>query len=286
MPKAVYFLDLPEVRNTSVVFASPHSGRDYSRAFMQRTVLDAHTIRTSEDAFVDRLFSKAPDLGAVFLHAGAPRAFVDLNRSADEMDCAVVEGAPRIVHNPRIASGLGVIPRVVASGRAIYRGKLTRAEAALRVDEYWRPYHAALAKEMRVNHAQFGSAILIDCHSMPHEAIEAITTPQGQRPQIVIGDRFGASAGSDVVDRVEAAFTRADFVTARNAPFAGAYITQAYGRPSRGMHAIQIEIDRSLYMDEALIEPNADFQAVRRKITAAMADIVEIGQCQVPLAAE
>ena len=286
MPKAVYFLDLPEVRNTSVVFASPHSGRDYSRAFMQRTVLDAHTIRTSEDAFVDRLFSKAPDLGAVFLHAGAPRAFVDLNRAADEMDCAVVEGAPRIVHNPRIASGLGVIPRVVASGRAIYRGKLTRAEAALRVDEYWRPYHAALAKEMRANHSQFGSAILVDCHSMPHEAIEAIKTPQGQRPQIVIGDRFGASAGSDIVDRVEAAFTGAGFVTARNAPFAGAYITQAYGRPSRGMHAIQIEIDRSLYMDETLIEPNADFHAVRRKITAAMADIVEIGQRQVPLAAE
>jgi N-formylglutamate deformylase len=174
----------------------------------------------------------------------------------------------------------------VASGRAIYRGKLTRAEAALRVDEYWRPYHATLAKEMRANHAQFGSAILIDCHSMPHEAIEAITTPQGRRPQIVIGDRFGASASSDIVGRVEAAFTRAGFVTARNAPFAGAYITQAYGRPSRGMHAIQIEIDRSLYMDEALIEPNADFHAVRGKITAAMADIVEIGQRRVPLAAE
>jgi N-formylglutamate deformylase len=121
---------------------------------------------------------------------------------------------------------------------------------------------------------------------MPHEAIEAIKTPQGQRPQIVIGDRFGSSASSDIVDRVEAAFTRIGFVTVRNAPFAGAYITQAYGRPSRGMHAIQIEIDRSLYMDEVLIEPNADFQAVRRKITAAMADIVEIGQCQVPLAAE
>jgi N-formylglutamate deformylase len=174
----------------------------------------------------------------------------------------------------------------VASGRAIYRGKLTRAEAALRIDEYWRPYHTVLAKELRNNHTQFGSAILIDCHSMPHEAIEAITTPQGQRPQIVSGDRFGASAGSDIVDRVEAAFISAGFVTARNAPFAGAYITQAYGRPSRGMHAIQIEIDRSLYMDELMIEPNNNFQAVCGQITAAMADIVEIGQRQVPLAAE
>ncbi|MCF6444881.1 N-formylglutamate amidohydrolase [Nereida sp. MMG025] len=286
MPKAAYFLDLPDARTTSVVVASPHSGRDYTSAFMSKTVLDPVAIRSSEDAFVDRLFEKAPDLGAVFLRAGAPRAFLDLNRSCDELDPALIEGVRRVAHNPRVASGLGVIPRVVANGRAIYAGKLSRAEADARIDGFWRPYHKTLQRLMRENKSRFGESILLDCHSMPHEAIAANTSADKKRPDIVIGDRFGASASTEIVERVEAAFANAGFAVARNTPFAGAYITQAYGRPMQGYHAVQIEIDRALYMDEAAIRPRADFHAFRRLITGVLADLVEIGQQGLPLAAE
>lgn len=286
MPRSAYFLDMPDVRTTSVVVASPHSGRDYSAAFSTQTVLDSLSIRSSEDAYVDRLFERAPDLGAVFLRAGAPRAYLDLNRSCDELDPALIEGVRRVAHNPRVASGLGVIPRVVANGRAIYNGKISRAEADARIDGFWRPYHKALQRVMRENKTRFGEAILLDCHSMPHEAIASMTAGAKQRPDIVIGDRFGASASGEIVERIEAAFSSAGFVVARNAPFAGAYITQAYGRPTQGYHAIQIEIDRALYMNEATIRPRDDFHAFRRLITGILAEIVEIGQSRSALAAE
>ena len=286
MPKVAYHLFHPEVRSSSVVFASPHSGRDYPWTFLRRTVLDEHSIRSSEDAFVDRLFEAAPEFGAPFLKAGAPRAFIDLNRSADELDPALIEGVRKTGHNPRVASGLGVIPRVVANGRAIYRGKLPLSEAHRRIDNYWRPYHGTLQRLLDEAHTQFDEAILIDCHSMPHEALESICRGATRRPQIVLGDRFGAAARSDIVDRIEAAFADAGFVVARNAPFAGAFVTQQYGRPSRNQHAVQIEIDRAVYMNERLIRPNGDFHAVRKLLRGIIAQIAEIGARRIPLAAE
>ncbi|TNC48794.1 N-formylglutamate amidohydrolase [Rubellimicrobium rubrum] len=268
----------PERRTTSVVFASPHSGREYPKAFLDRAELDARAIRSSEDAYVDLLFDSAPRQGAPLLKAFASRAFVDLNRAADELDPALIEGVRRPVHNPRVASGLGVIPRVVAGGRAIHRGRIALSEAHGRIDTYWRPYHDALQELLAESHAHFGEAILIDCHSMPHEAIESIGSPGGLRPDVVLGDRFGAAASTAIVDQIEAAFTAAGLRVSRNMPFAGAYIVQHYGRPSRRQHAIQVEIDRSLYMDERLVEPSPRFEQFRQLLGRVVADLTAIGR--------
>lgn len=286
MPTPAYSVLRPVHQASPVIFASPHSGSAYNAAFLARSVLDERQIRSSEDAFVDRLFDCAPEFGAVFLKAWAPRAFIDLNRSPDELDPAVIEGVERRGHNPRVASGLGVIPRVVANGRAIYRGKLSLAEAQARIDTYWRPYHRALRGLMEEAQARHGQAVLIDCHSMPHEAMNGVARYGMRRPDVVLGDRFGSSAGEDIVDQIETAFTGAGFVVARNTPFAGAFITQAYGRPSSGQHAVQIEIDRSLYMNEARIEPGVNFSDMQRTLRRVISELALIGQDQVPLAAE
>ncbi len=286
MPSDAFHLVLPDHRHSSVVFASPHSGRAYPPAFLRASQLDEHAIRSSEDAFVDRLFASAPDFGAPLLSAATPRAYVDLNRSPDELDPALIEGVRRSGHNPRVASGLGVIPRVVANGRAIYAGKLSVDEALARIDRYWRPYHARLHGLLDEAHALFGEAILIDCHSMPHEAMDGIARHSRPRPQIVLGDRFGAAADAGIVDRVEAAFRDAGLAVTRNAPFAGAYVAQAYGRPSRHQHAVQIEIDRALYMDERTIRPHSDFDAFADLLRGVIAQIAAIGQERMPLAAE
>jgi N-formylglutamate amidohydrolase len=281
-----YFLRRPIRQTTPVIFSSPHSGRDYTAPFLNLVHIDRQTIRSSEDAFVDKIFDMAPDVGAPLISARMPRAFIDLNRAADELDPAVIDGISRAPHNPRISSGLGVIPRVVAGGRAIYRGKISLAEAEDRIVKFWHPYHEALKDLMTASQAIFGEAVLIDCHSMPHEAIEGHARPGQPKPEVVLGDRFGAAAGRDVMDQVEAAFTGAGLRVVRNAPFAGAYIAQAYGRPSRGNHVIQVEIDRALYMDEAQVVPSADFQAFRSLMAGVVADISEIGRIGMPLAAE
>jgi N-formylglutamate amidohydrolase len=258
-----------------MIFASPHSGRDYPVEFLERAVLDRQAIRSSEDAFVDHLFHAAPSHGAPLLTARAPRAFIDLNRAADELDPAVIEGLQRVPHNPRVSSGLGVIPRVVAGGRSIYRGKLSIVEAQQRISQFWHPYHEALAALINETRTAFGSAILIDCHSMPHEAIEAHSRPGQPRPEVVLGDRFGVAAGQEVMDRVQTAFEASGLRVVRNAPFAGAYVAQAYGRPLRGVHVVQVEIDRSLYMDEALVEPLPGFGAFRDLIGGVMAELIQ-----------
>ncbi len=269
-----------------MVFASPHSGSHYPPDLMSKTILSDLMVRSSEDAFVDSLFDCAPEFGARFIKAAMPRAYVDLNRSPTELDPALIEGVRRQGHNPRVASGLGVIPRVVANGRAIYRGKLPMAEVQHRLERYWHPYHRQLQQMLDQAYRYHGQAVLIDCHSMPHEAVESVARAGAKRPDIVLGDRFGAAAAASVVDRVEEAFVAQGFRVARNTPFAGAYIAQAYGKPTRGQHAVQVELDRALYMDEKLIRPNANFSAVQAAIRAAIAKIACIGQERMPLAAE
>lgn len=285
MPKQSFFLELPKSRNTSVIFASPHSSRDYPPYFVEKTLLDLQSIRTSEDAFVDELFLDAPKFGCPFLMAGAPRAFVDLNRAADEFDPAVIEDARKSGHNPRIASGLGVIPRVVAGGRAIYSGKLPLIEACRRISDYWRPYHDTLQMLIDQSRNTFGSAVLIDCHSMPHEALDH-TVVNGKRPDIVLGDRFGASASGELVDRIEAICAKVGLIVARNAPFAGAFIAQHYGRPTRGQHVVQIEIDRSLYMNETALAKSDQFDAFKKIVTDVIAQIADLGRSSSASAAE
>ncbi|MEM8979016.1 MAG: N-formylglutamate amidohydrolase [Pseudomonadota bacterium] len=286
MTKASHIVTMPDQWTSSVVFASPHSGKAYPSSLMRRTVLDELAIRSSEDAFVDQLVGDAPRFGAPLLCAQAPRAYVDLNRAVDELDPALIEGIPKVSHNPRIASGLGVIPRVVSNGRSIYSGKLTVQEAKSRLDAVWKPYHSALQGLLKQCQETFGQAILIDMHSMPHEAIDALGRSAQRRPQVVLGDRFGAAADAQIVDQVEAAFQAAGLRVARNSPFAGAYITQAYGRPSRRQHAVQIEIDRALYMDEKSVTPLDSFDSFRELMTGVIADLAKIGASKLPMAAE
>ncbi|PIE16397.1 MAG: N-formylglutamate amidohydrolase [Rhodobacterales bacterium] len=286
MAKPTFDLQLPDDRTTSAVFASPHSGRDYPASFLQRSVLDADRIRSSEDAFVDLLFSDVPQFGAPLLTARTPRAFVDLNRDHDELDPALIEGVSPRNHNPRIASGLGVIPRVVSQGRAIYLGKMSKTEAEMRLNQHWHPYHGALRRLLAQSQQRFGQAILVDCHSMPHEALDSFARPGTPRPEIVLGDLFGAAACADIVERIEAAFVAVGLVVVRNRPFAGAFIAQHYGRPSHHQHVVQIEIDRSLYMDEQTLRPHPHFEDFRQMISGVARQIAEIGRGRVPLAAE
>ncbi len=283
---SVYSLTTPLRPDSSVIFASPHSGRDYPARFLRQSVLDARSIRSSEDAFVDELFSAAPLHGAPLLAARVPRAYVDFNRAADELDPVLIAGAPRRAINPRISSGLGVIPRVVANGRAIYAGKLPLSEAEDRLRRCWHPWHDRIDSLMAAHIRRFGEAILIDCHSMPHEALQGAAFTARARPQVVLGDRFGAAARGDVVDRVEAAFVAAGFRVARNAPFAGAFSTERYGRPAERRHVVQIEIDRALYLDERLVTRGAGFNDTRHRLTAVIAEICAIGRQARPLAAE
>lgn len=287
MTRNPYDIFRPERVSTSVIFASPHSGRDYPADLLQRTRLNAVQMRSSEDAFVDQLFSCAPEFGAPLICANVPRAYVDLNRAADELDPAVVEGVRRRGHNPRISSGLGVIPRVVAGGMPIYVGKLPFAEAEDRLARNWHPYHGALRTLLSEAHREFDEAILVDCHSMPREALDGVARNARRRPDVVIGDRFGASAEGCIVDRIEAAFSAAGLSVIRNAPFAGAYVTQHYGRPSRAQHVVQVEIDRSLYMDEHRIELLPEFEEIAAKIRQAVQEISALGRRNtLPLAAE
>ena len=285
MSRPPFKLMLPAAIESPVVVASPHSGRIYDADFMASTVLDAARIRSSEDAYVDVLLDRIPTLGVPVLSAQMPRAFLDLNRAPEELDPAVIDDVPRGAMNPRVASGLGVIPRVVAQGRAIYCGKISHAEAQHRIDTFWRPYHRQLDVLMSNARDRFGQAILLDFHSMPHEAIEG-TVVSGAPAQIVLGDRFGSSANAVLVDILEETLTDLGFRVARNAPFAGAYITQAYGHPERGWHAIQIEIDRSLYLDEGSIRPNTQFDVLQNTITEAVSRFCDCTRPARNLAAE
>ncbi len=288
MSQSAYEIFSPESRSTSVVFASPHSGNHYAPGFVRRTMLDELRLRSSEDAFVDELFADAPSHGAPLIAAKIPRAYVDLNRGVEELDPALIRGVARSTQNPRVSSGLGVIPRVVAGGREIYRGKMTLLEAQKRLEACWHPYHRALHELIGQSHQLYGEAILMDCHSMPHEAIETLCARNAVKPEIVLGDRFGASAGAAIIEPIEAAFRGAGFKVARNAPFAGAFTTQHYGRPSRRQHVVQIEIDRSLYMDEARIRPNDNFAPLQKVLSDIIKMIADLGRpaTELPLAAE
>ncbi|MFD1880564.1 N-formylglutamate amidohydrolase [Paracoccus pacificus] len=284
-PKRTYDLTYPANWTSGVILASPHSGCEYPDWFLAESNLDERLLRSSEDAFVDRLVASAPDAGAALLTARVPRAVVDLNRAADELDPVLVQGVRSTVPGPRILAGLGVLPRVVAGGRAIHRAPLTRAEADRRIQELWHPYHAALAQVIARARAHFGAAILIDMHSMPRESLSDLPRPH---PEVVLGDRHGSSAAHQITTAVADAFTAEGFQVARNTPFAGAYIASHYGRPSNRVHAIQVEIDRSLYMDEQGIQPLPGFDAFAARIGAVIGRLARLGNAgnTLPIAAE
>ncbi|ADE87132.1 N-formylglutamate amidohydrolase [Rhodobacter capsulatus] len=276
-----YRLHLPETLSSGVVFASPHSGRFYPADFTRRAQLDLLRLRSSEDAFVDRLLTRVPKAGATLIEAVYPRAFVDLNRAEDELDPALIEGVTRGSGGARVLTGLGVIPRVVAGGREIFRGKIPRAEAEDRLARIWRPYHGQLSGLLCDRHARFGRALLFDVHSMPSEAASG-----GPGPDIVLGDRFGASARAETSLAVEQAFRRAGLRVARNSPFAGAYVAQRYGRPAEGVEVLQIEIARALYMDEERIEPLPGFDRFAQAIGAVFVELADLIRGDARMAAE
>lgn len=251
-----------------------------------RSRLDPVRLRASEDALVDELFAAAPEFGAPLLCATAPRAWVDLNRGPHELDPALIEGARSTGINQRIAAGLGVVPRIVSEGTPIYNGKISLAEAEQRIAAVHTPYHARLDHLLRRAQDMFGQAILFDCHSMPSEALRAAPRVRGQLPDIVLGDRFGASASRDITQATQEAFESAGFLVARNAPFAGGYIIQRYGRPARGMHAVQIEIDRGLYLDQPKIAASKDFDTIKQRLTDVTRQLAAITPRQMAVAAE
>lgn len=283
---APFRLTEPSRLTTGAVFNSPHSGDQYPAELIARTRLDRLQLRASEDALVDRLFAPAALYGAPLLAATAPRAWVDLNRGPAELDPALIEGVRATGLNQRIAAGLGVVPRIVSEGAAIYDGKLTLIEAQERIRTLHAPYHARLEALLARARETFGAAILFDCHSMPSEALRAAPRVRGRAPEVVLGDRFGAAAARDIVAETQAAFEAQGFVVARNAPFAGGYITQRYGRPSRGLNAVQIEIDRGLYLDQRRIEPNGAFSEVARRLEQVIVALARIEPGAVALAAE
>ncbi|MDB9716343.1 N-formylglutamate amidohydrolase [Amylibacter sp.] len=273
-----YILKEPEVQTTSMVFNSPHSGRSYSESFLKNSLLEKPEIRASEDAYVDDLFSSVTEFGAPLLTAVAPRAFVDLNRQADELDSAIIQGVNKNILNSRVLSGLGVIPRIVSKGNNIQSGKMTIEQANLRLDKSYFPYHYKLKKLLDQTKLEFGKVILIDCHSMPMRSTHSLRSSDGKSPNIVLGNRFGSSCSSDIMEQIKSSFEDAGFRVSQNIPFSGAYILKNYGRPSINQHAIQIEIDRGLYLNEKLVEKSDKYYDLKYKLKTVIRDIVSIGK--------
>lgn len=262
-----YDLRVPLAPSAPVILSLPHSGRAYGRAFRAMSVLPRRLLRSSEDAYVDELWAGAAP-GLPWLCARFPRAYLDVNRAAGDLDPALIAGlSGPSWPSARVASGLGVIPRVVAGGRAIYRGKLPGAEAEARLTACWHPYHQALAGLIEQSLRRFGQALVLDLHSMPSASLKELRPA----PDIVLGDLQGRAASPALVAVLEAALRGAGFAVARNAPFAGAYIAETYGRPAQGRHVVQIEVNRALYMDEALLRRRPrDFAAVKAQLAVAL----------------
>lgn len=258
-----------------MVFNSPHSGRVYPPRFLAMTRLDHLSIRQSEDAYVDELFGRAPHLGAPLLRAHFPRAYLDVNREPWELDPTMfVEPLSDRFNtaSPRVAAGLGTLARVVAENKPIYRERLTLEDARMRIEGIYHPYHAALQKLLSDSVANFGVAVLIDCHSMPRVG------RNGERaaPDVVLGDRYGTTCAPALVDLVETVFVGAGLRVARNRPYAGGFCTRSYGRPQHGVHALQIELSRHLYMNEATLEQTSGFAPLRQLVDRLIQTLVGI----------
>lgn len=265
----------PAVQTIPFVYNSPHSGRCYPSAFLDESRLDGHAIRRSEDHYVDELFSAAPSFGAPMLVANFPRAYVDVNREPYELD-------PRMFSDPlppyansnsaRVAGGLGTIPRIVAENMEIYEGRMPLASAMERIETCYKPYHACLRKLIARTHARFGLGVLIDCHSMPGNIRVA---GSGIKPDFIVGDRYGTSASGELSRAALQFLEELGFAAVRNKPYAGGFITEHYGRPARDLHALQIEVNRSLYIDESTLEKRPDFDALAGSLAIFMGQMAD-----------
>lgn len=257
------------------IFNSPHSGRIYPRAFVEQARLEFDALRRSEDSFVDELFCDVVEAGMPLMRALFPRAFLDLNREPYELDPRMFEGRLPAFANTRsirVSGGLGTIARVVGDSQEIYQRRLTVAEALERIEIYYKPYHQALRRLIARAQRRFGIAVLVDCHSMPSGPMRE----EGGRADIVLGDRYGTSCASAIPDLLERELTARGYYVVRNKPYAGGYITEHYGNPASGLHAVQIEINRGLYMHEATYERTAAFAQVRGDIAEVMGRLVTL----------
>ncbi len=247
----------PAIQTAPLVFASPHSGRAYSPAFIAASRLDPLALRRSEDAFIDEIFAAAPDHGAPLIRAHFPRAYVDPNRESYELDPTMFADAlPDHVNSrsPRVAAGLGTVARIVSSGEEIYRDKLRWSDARRRIKTCYVPYHAALGGLVDETRRRFGVCLLIDCHSMPSVGGPLDADPGHPRADFILGDRHATSCVGAVSDLAERSLAELGYRVTRNDPYAGGFTTRHYGQPESGVHALQIEINRGLYMNERTIE--------------------------------
>ena len=279
----------PDRQRLPFVFNSPHSGRCYAPEFLAASRLSEQAIRRSEDSFVDELFAPVVSRGAPLLKANFPRAWLDVNREPYELDPTMFSGRlPTFanVRSVRVAGGLGTIARIVSESEEIYAGPLCVEEALGRIERVYKPYHAALAGLLAATRSAFGIAVLIDCHSMP----STVRGTAGRlRPDVVIGDRYGTSCAPGLAELASEILTSCGYSVCRNKPYAGGYITEHYGRPGHGFHALQIEVNRALYLDEQRLEKNDGFDRLREDLTGfvdALAGAFDSGFATVAEAAE
>ncbi|ESX63237.1 MULTISPECIES: N-formylglutamate amidohydrolase [unclassified Mesorhizobium] len=271
------------------VFNSPHSGRYYPDRFLAMARLDRNAIRRSEDCYVDELFGGAVALGAPILAANFPRAYLDVNREPWELDPRMfAEPVPSFcnIRSARVAGGLGTVPKLVGEGLDIYSGRLPLAEAVQRIEAVYKPYHETLKRLLTRTHARFGYAVLIDCHSMP---ASIRVGDSGLRPDFIVGDRFGISATAALTETAIGLLIGMGYTVAHNKPYAGGFITEHYGRPARHLHALQIEVNRGLYMNERTFQKSAGFDALADDMARFSADLMAMPDhhfIDLPLAAE
>ncbi|MBC8337605.1 MAG: N-formylglutamate amidohydrolase [Alphaproteobacteria bacterium] len=277
-PSRAWRILAPDRQTAPVVFASPHSGRDYPCEFVAASRLGELDLRRSEDAFMDEVFAAAPEWGAPLLCAEFPRAYVDANREAFELDPDMFQGAlPDYVNtaSPRITAGLGTIARVVTDGEDIYHAPLCFEDALRRIETCHYPYHEALKGLIDTTRETFGGCLVVDCHSMPSSAAPRLK--RGGKPvDVVLGDCFGTACAAQVTDTVQTVLQSVGLSVTRNKPYAGGFTTRHYGRPVDGVHVLQIEINRGLYMDEKRIRRGAGMAELIRCVTLLVGRLAEI----------
>ncbi|MGI9372712.1 MAG: N-formylglutamate amidohydrolase [Hyphomicrobiales bacterium] len=268
--------------NKPVVFNSPHSGNTYPLHFVEGSKLDSHALRRSEDALVDILFQPVVTLGMPLIKVNFPRAYLDVNREPYELDPSMFrQQLPDYVNTSsmRVAGGLGTIPRVVSETEEIYRELLDFEEAEDRIQNLYVPYHGRLEGLLNECRARFGEVLLVDCHSMPSSVNPAFShETDNRRPDFVLGDRYGSTCNGAITDTFEALLIDAGYTVARNKPYAGGHITQHYGRPAHNRHAMQVEVNRALYMDETTLLAHEGFAQLQDKL----AEIIEHFVSQLP----
>lgn len=264
----------PTSLKAPVIFASPHSGTLYPRQMTDLLSVPLCDLQRTEDAFVDELYNSAPRQGAILLQANFARAFVDLNRDARELDASMFsDGVPRVAGMPsaRVKAGLGCLPRVGASGRDIYTEQITRADGAFRLETVHDRYHSALLAEIETLKQEWADVFVIDCHSMPSRQ-----PGRSNLPDVVLGDRFGSSCSARLTSKAERFFRSEGLSVTRNAPYAGGYTTRRYGRPRRGVHVLQIELNRSLYMNEMDVRKSSGFSHLEQQVSRLIAELVDL----------